>query len=249
MKVFEGFTSIFRSDDYDDDDFVNEEDYIDDYDDEDYGSDKKDIKAKRNKDKKSTFFGNLRKSAREEKEEVPEKDDYDFRSDASLYDEDDADTDMSFSTGRSGTAPGSTPSSSDYGTSSVRSFDARTQERHTRVENPVERKIVPLRNSSSKGFEVVVIHPKSMEDGNEITDTLLSGRAVVLNLEGINPDVAQRIIDYSAGSCYAMRGNLQKISNYIFLVAPSGVDISGDFQNVLNPGTESLGYSDDFRFN
>ena len=99
-------------------------------------------------------------------------------------------------------------------------------------------KVVPLRSSASKKMEVVVIHPKSMEDGNEITDTLLSGRAVVLNLEGISPDVAQRIIDYSAGSCYAMRGSLQKITNYIFLVAPSNVDISGDFQNMLGGGVD-----------
>lgn len=99
-------------------------------------------------------------------------------------------------------------------------------------------KVVPLRSSASKKMEVVVIHPKSMEDGNEITDTLLSGRAVVLNLEGISPDVAQRIIDYSAGSCYAMRGSLQKITNYIFLVAPSSVDISGDFQDMLGSGVD-----------
>ena len=60
----------------------------------------------------------------------------------------------------------------------------------------------------------------------------------MLNLEGISPDVAQRIIDYSAGSCYAMRGSLQKITNYIFLVAPSSVDISGDFQDMLGAGVD-----------
>ena len=50
---------------------------------------------------------------------------------------------------------------------------------------------------------MVVIRPESMEDSSEITDTLLSGKAVVLNLEGIHVEIAQRIIDYSAGSCYA----------------------------------------------
>lgn len=110
-------------------------------------------------------------------------------------------------------------------------------------------KVVPLRATASKKMEVVVIHPKSMEDGNEITDTLLSGRAVVLNLEGISPDVAQRIIDYSAGSCYAMRGSLQKITNYIFLVAPSNVDISGDFQDMLGSGVDfSTTYQGNYQF-
>ena len=61
----------------------------------------------------------------------------------------------------------------------------------------------------------------------------LSGKAVVLNLEGIHVEIAQRIIDYSAGSCYAMRGNLQKITNYIFLVTPPNVDISGDIPELV----------------
>lgn len=108
------------------------------------------------------------------------------------------------------------------------------------------KKVVPIKASASRGLEVVVIRPESMEDASEITDTLLSGKAVVLNLEGIHVDIAQRVIDYSAGSCYAMRGNLQKITNYIFLVTPANVDISGDIPEIVNGGIDltSLGKND-----
>ncbi len=68
----------------------------------------------------------------------------------------------------------------------------------------------------------------------EITETLLSGRTVILNLEGLDLEVAQRIIDFTSGATYAISGNLQKISNYIFLVTPTNVDISGDLQDLLN---------------
>ena len=77
-----------------------------------------------------------------------------------------------------------------------------------------------------------------MKDASDITDTLLSGKAVVLNLEGIHVEVAQRVIDYSAGSCYAMRGNLQKITSYIFLVTPPNVDISGDIPELVAGGID-----------
>ena len=40
-------------------------------------------------------------------------------------------------------------------------------------------------------------------DEIEITDTLLNGRTVVINMEGLNVDVAQRIIDFTSGSAYA----------------------------------------------
>lgn len=90
------------------------------------------------------------------------------------------------------------------------------------------------RNLSADGMQVCVIKPTSVEDGREITETLLANRAVVLNLEGLEVDIAQRIIDFTSGSCYAISGNLQKISHYIFIVTPPSVDISGDFQEILN---------------
>ena len=65
-------------------------------------------------------------------------------------------------------------------------------------------------------MEVCVIKPRSMEDTREITDTLLANCTVVLNMEGLDVDIAQRIIDFSSGSCYAIDGNLQKVSNFIF---------------------------------
>lgn len=79
-----------------------------------------------------------------------------------------------------------------------------------------------------------MIKPRSMEDAREITDTLLADCTVVLNMEGLDLDVAQRIIDFASGSCYAISGNLQKVSNFIFVITPSDVDVSGDYQEILN---------------
>lgn len=93
-------------------------------------------------------------------------------------------------------------------------------------------KVVPMRGKN--GMEVCVIKPATIEDGREITNTLVSGRAVVLNLEGIHVELAQRIIDFTSGSCFAIDGNLQKVSNYIFIATPPSVDISGDFQEIIN---------------
>lgn len=99
-------------------------------------------------------------------------------------------------------------------------------------------KVTPMRQSPRKltgsGMEVCVIKPNTVEDAREITETLLANRTVVLNLEGIDVDVAQRIIDFTSGSCFAISGNLQKISHYIFIITPASVDISGDFQEILS---------------
>jgi cell division inhibitor SepF len=114
-------------------------------------------------------------------------------------------------------------------------------------EKPVKTapKITPISKGSRKqgnGMEVCVIKPTSVEDAREITETLLNGRTVVLNVEGLNVEIAQRIIDFTSGSCFAISGNLQKISNYIFIITPANVDISGDFQNLVD-SFDTTGFS------
>lgn len=94
--------------------------------------------------------------------------------------------------------------------------------------------IRPVKKSSGSGMEVCVIKPTSVEDAREITETLLNNRTVVLNVEGLDVEIAQRIIDFTSGSCFAISGNLQKISNYIFIITPASVDISGDFLNLVD---------------
>lgn len=104
----------------------------------------------------------------------------------------------------------------------------------SRSNNKVTPMRQPARRNNGISMEVCVIKPNSVEDAREITETLLSGRTVILNLEGMDLEVAQRIIDFTSGATYAISGNLQKISNYIFLVTPTNVDISGDLQDLLN---------------
>ncbi len=89
------------------------------------------------------------------------------------------------------------------------------------------------RKAGQVPMEVKVIRPTSMEDSREIADTLISECTVLLNLEGIDMDVAQRIIDFTCGTCYSLKGRLQKISNYIFILTPEEVDISGDVISML----------------
>lgn len=114
----------------------------------------------------------------------------------------------------------------------------------TAAKKPASNKITPINKPSSKrmnngaGMEVCVIKPTSVEDAREITETLLANRTVVLNLEGLDVDIAQRIIDFTSGSCFAIGGNLQKISHYIFIITPASVDISGDFQDIFGGSFE-----------
>ena len=123
----------------------------------------------------------------------------------------------------------------------VKKFGAaknRQQAQDDKVKRTSQPKVTPIHRTVTKkmpgtGMEVCVIKPTSVEDAREITETLLANRTVVLNLEGLDVDIAQRIIDFTSGSCFAISGNLQKISHYIFIITPASVDISSDFQDIF----------------
>ena len=109
---------------------------------------------------------------------------------------------------------------------------AKSQQRPARSNN----KVTPMRQPARRtgvSMEVCVIKPTSVEDAREITETLLENRTVVLNMEGLDIDIAQRIIDFASGSCYAIDGHLQKVSHFIFIITPARVDISGDSQEII----------------
>lgn len=86
-------------------------------------------------------------------------------------------------------------------------------------------KVVSMNRSA---MEVNVIKPHSFEDSQEICNMLLSNRPVIVNLEGFDPDDAQRIMDFISGCIYAINGKYHQISKYIFIFSPENVDISGD---------------------
>ena len=147
---------------------------------------------------------------------------------------------------------GASASESSFGRQSSSKADLDDRDDDRAAEKPVKKAPAGVMSAPAKrfrrsgstmnagGMEVRVIKPASFEEASDITDTLLSNMTVVLNLEGLDLDIAQRIIDFTFGSTYAVSGNLQKISRYIFVITPASVDISGDFQELIS-GTISQG--------
>ncbi len=95
------------------------------------------------------------------------------------------------------------------------------------------------RVAAQQNGEVCIIKPTSVNDAREVTDTLLANCTVVLNLEGLDVDVAQRIIDFTSGSCYAVDGNVMKISHYIFVITPANIGVSGDISTRDTEGSSA----------
>lgn len=94
-----------------------------------------------------------------------------------------------------------------------------------------QNKVVNIHSTSQ--FKVVIMQPDKFEDAQDICDHLKNKKPVVINLENIQKEEAQRVIDFLSGAVYALDGNIQKVANGIFLIAPYNVDIMGDFKEEL----------------
>lgn len=92
-------------------------------------------------------------------------------------------------------------------------------------------KVVNIHSSSQ--FKVVIMQPESYDDSQDICDHLKNKKPVIVNLEDVQKESAQRIIDFLSGAVYSLDGNIQKVSAGIFLIAPNNVDIMGNFKDEL----------------
>jgi cell division inhibitor SepF len=74
--------------------------------------------------------------------------------------------------------------------------------------------------------EVVVIEPHSFDEMPQVIETLKQRKSVVLNLNVMDPEEAQRAVDFVAGGTYAIDGHQERIGESIFLFTPSCVKVS-----------------------
>lgn len=80
---------------------------------------------------------------------------------------------------------------------------------------------------AAAGFsEVLVFEPRSFEEMPQVIQALRERKSVVLNLTIIDPDEAQRAVDFVAGGTYAIDGHQERIGESIFLFTPSCVQVT-----------------------
>lgn len=88
---------------------------------------------------------------------------------------------------------------------------------------------------SNNNVRIVVVNATKFDQVQEFSDELKNRRPVVVNLEHVDREMARRILDFMAGSTYALGGLMRKVSADIFLFAPSNIDIDG---NIPGDGLE-----------
>lgn len=89
----------------------------------------------------------------------------------------------------------------------------------------------------ANNYEVNIFKPTALSEATLIVDALLSGKSVVMNLEGIEMSVAMRIFDFITGACYALNGHFEAISKFSYMITPENISISGDISSDYDPNS------------
>ncbi len=88
----------------------------------------------------------------------------------------------------------------------------------------VEAPAAPAFNATPVSLKIVT--PKAYEDAKEITDFLMNGNTVLLNMDSISREIAVRILDYLKGAVQVVGGMITKVGKTTIVVAPKNVDVS-----------------------
>jgi cell division inhibitor SepF len=93
--------------------------------------------------------------------------------------------------------------------------------------------VIGMPGAANGMSEVVVMEPRSFEEMPQAIRALRERKSVVLNLNIMDPDQAQRAVDFVAGGTYAIDGHQERIGESIFLFTPSCVQVSTGLPNDL----------------
>ena len=74
---------------------------------------------------------------------------------------------------------------------------------------------------------MILLEPRAYSEAQQIADHLKMRNTVVVNLKRVTSDQAKRIVDFLAGTIYAIGGDLQKIGGGIFLCTPNNISVQG----------------------
>ncbi|MCE5221436.1 MAG: cell division protein SepF [Clostridium sp.] len=100
------------------------------------------------------------------------------------------------------------------------------------ITNKKNSKVVNIHTSSTA--KVTITKPVDYEEATEICEALKNRRIVLVNTTMLELKIAQRLLDFISGSCYALGGELQQIEKGVYILSPSNVEVTNELKNELS---------------
>lgn len=88
-------------------------------------------------------------------------------------------------------------------------------------------------SSFSQDRDIAVVAPGNYDDSRRITDLLRSNRAVVLTTLDVDQGLGRRLVDFTAGTAYALNAKIEMLIRGVYLVSPQGTHVGPEMKERL----------------
>ncbi len=72
------------------------------------------------------------------------------------------------------------------------------------------------------------LSPVSFNEAQEIADKFMAGVPVIVNLQGAERELSRRLVDFASGLCYGLHGQMERVTNHVYLLTPSDAQVSDE---------------------
>ncbi len=93
-------------------------------------------------------------------------------------------------------------------------------------------------SATSPAFaRVTTLHPRTYNEARAIGEHFREGTPVIMNLTEMDDADAKRLVDFAAGLIFGLRGNIERVTNKVFLLSPHDVEVTAeDKQRIVEGG-------------
>lgn len=84
------------------------------------------------------------------------------------------------------------------------------------------------REDSAALRQITTIHPRSYNDAKLIGESFRDGIPVIMNVTDMGEADAKRLVDFSAGLVFGLHGSIERVTNKVFLLTPSYIEVLGE---------------------
>ncbi|WP_104111551.1 MULTISPECIES: cell division protein SepF [unclassified Arthrobacter] len=98
--------------------------------------------------------------------------------------------------------------------------------------------VTPIKRAASTREEaeslrqITTVHPRSYNDAKIIGESFRDGIPVIMNVTDMGEADAKRLVDFSAGLVFGLRGSIERVTNKVFLLSPSYIEVLGDDKKI-----------------
>jgi cell division inhibitor SepF len=91
---------------------------------------------------------------------------------------------------------------------------------------PGDRLVGPVQTTDLA--RITTLHPRTYNEARTIGEHFREGTPVIMNLTEMVDSDAKRLVDFSAGLIFGLRGSIERVTNKVFLLSPANVEVAAE---------------------